>query len=252
MSDFLGDPIVIADIYRSKAGKLPGEYEHDELYFHSSTETIIPASQTEAFIPDNWMGYWDGTGLEAEKLGADQLITTGLENLHILPYPDLLRPVSDYSFLKDKRHVIIVGIEFRAFDLKATGGSGQTAAVTTELLTSISSQNEIHPQTVMRFTSPPDWDFNFFNPKFMVGNTDVLNSNQTHKFNDTDGQGNRGDLSVGKFLPYRRLLYKYFPSAPRSLNIFAFCGNRIVDSANPTNIYVRRFPLKARVIVTYV
>ena len=245
LGEFLGDYPYLVTAYNSN--NWPRPYIK-ELLFLSTTETT--EILTETYVADRWDGYFNTA--ELDKLGDDTALTTGLEDLTTLPYPSRLRPVRDISFLKDASHVMIVGCEFTAFDVKNDNAvtGDQTTSLNTTLKTSIGTQNNIEVQTTLMRSIPVDWIPNYFSPAIKVNGKNLLPEFEaTHAFSSTSTKKNRADLSMGTRLPYERKIYSdFFESGIDDLRIYAFCANYVPDGA--TN-RVRRFPLYCRLIIAH-
>lgn len=248
LGEFLGDYAYLDTFYQAKYGQRP---RTAELLFFSTTDSNVGLTPT--YLADRWDAYFDGANPEIDKLGADTAITTGTEDLTILPYGSRLRPCRDITFLSKVKNVMVVGIEYVAFDVKNddAAAADQTAAVNTKLKSSIGTQNNILVQTTMMRTIVVDWEPNFFSPILLVNGANLLPEfTQTNKYTTTTIPRNRGDMSLGTALPYERKIYsEVFESGVQELQIYGFCANYLNDgSANR----VRRFPLRCRLVVAYI
>lgn len=233
-------------------------------YWISSTQPDQTPSKD--FLANQHDGYWvnnsDGY-VEWSMLGQDTSFGPGSSALNIppeLPYTTRLRPMNNMDFLAQAKQVVVVGLDFRAYDHRLPGGTdGQSAATYTEIDNSISGSNLAYWASRFRGGQMGDWLNNWFRPSFRIGGLDLLRDLNTSNWGkDASGNPatpNLADQSVGWPLPYSfDDMYAYFGSdkgAGQSLipEVNAQCVQYIDDGVAP--IY-KRYPIRcvAHFVVT--
>jgi hypothetical protein len=187
----------------------------------STVETNVP--QTDAWIPNTPLGYYQ----ELEKVGVEVATPLSINNPQAK-----LRPVVDMSVLYNCEEVILKTLSFHCLDVKKIGSEIQNAETNTAITNSLSSNNNALVQTRFINSVPPDWQPNFFRPKCMVDNVDIL-GNFASKTNFGVGN-NAGDLSIGMPLP---LSYEFYQQAKniQNMEIYGLCYQYIPS----TNLFKR-------------
>ena len=235
-------------------------------YFISATE--YNQTPQKDFLNDSSDGYWVNNPngyVEWDMLGQDA-IAPGSSALNIppeLPYTTRLRPMNNMDFLAESKQVVVVGLDFRAYDHRLPAGvDGQSAAIYTEIDDSITNTNLAWWASRFRGGTMGDWLNNWFRPSFRIGGLDLLRDLNTSNW-EVDANGNPAapnlaDQSVGWPLPYSfDDMYAYFGSdkgAGQNMipEVFAQCVQRIEDTSVPPNVAYKRYPIRcvAHFVVT--
>jgi hypothetical protein len=233
-------------------------WETADLMWLSSAQPIAE-NMDDDYIPNNSDGMHEVNSSgwkEIEKLGSEvQWTGTPKPDLSKTPYPSRMRPIRDWSFLKEAKNIIFVNIQFIAFDAKINGSSYQQADVNQALSDSISSSvNNAYAQTRTIRSVPVTWLDNYFNPIFKVNGKNLFQSLEHSAFQPGTanlGQGtNLADLSVGAALPFETNIFKHFRDPITNIEVSAFVVQRVVTATS--TIWFKRYPLLAHAFVTYI
>ncbi len=230
------DSTYLAGVYKSR-------WQSAILSWFSSTQSTQPS---DSHMPDRWDGLiYDSGGVEMEKLGAD-VAYTGSEDLQNNPYSARLRPLTDYSFLKAAKNIMIVKCVFSAFDATKVGSSHQTTAVNTALSDSLSNVNNAYIQSRFLNDMPVTWMPNLFRPIVKIGGTNIFRELKLSAFGDNNN--NEGDLGIGWPLPFEFHKYEMFNDPIDTIDVEAAVGQFIDVSGT---LYCKRYPVRMDMVVTY-
>jgi len=190
----------------------------------STTETNSP--KTDAWIPDNPLGYYQ----ELEKVGAEVTTPASIGS----PISEL-RPVVNMSVLYNREEVILKTLSFHCLDVRKNESEYQDALTNTAITNSLSSNNNALVQTRFLNSVPPDWQPNFFRPKCIVNNYDILGNFASST--NYGSHNNQGDLSIGMPLP---LSYEFYTQAKNleQMQIYALCYQYI-----PATLKYKRYAI---------
>lgn len=203
-------------------------------------------NQKDADIPDLWNG-WQTAGLELKKLGNSVQVISGLEQVINLPYSSNMRLLDSLDILKNAKEVILVGVEFVAFDVTdlTVANDIQNQTVNNAIVSSLANTTGSDVITRASDTIPITWVNNLFRPNLIINGINVFDYLQKTAY----GTGtNRGDLSMGQLLPYAHQPYMVLGTV-KEIQCSATCG-QIVDVAGAT--WVKKYPLQATLIFSYV
>jgi hypothetical protein len=215
-----------------------------EIRLFSSTFGNI---QTDNDIPNFWDGWQKTPTFELQKLGNSIQITTGIEQVINLPYSSNMRLLDSLDILKNAKEVILVGVEFVAFDVTDTAVSNtiQNQTVNSAIIASLSNTTGSDVITRASNTIPITWVNNFFRPNLIINGINVFDFLQKTGY----GTGsNRGDLSMGQLLPYAHQPYMVLDSV-KNIECSATVG-QLVDVSGQT--WLKKYPLQATLIFSYV
>jgi len=214
-----------------------GYWKHGILQYLSSTQT---GNFTDSYVANNWTAYLE----EFEKLGQSVLISNNT-NVVEEPYPSKLRPLQDMKFLRTAKNIMIVNYRFYAIDTTKIGSSFQNATVNDAILLSLSAQ-PLDAYVASRFLNaiPVSWQPNYFRPKIKINNNNILQNRESTAFGDGN---NKGDLSIGGFVPDNRNIY-YFQPNVNDIEVYASV-RQIVNIG--TDYYAKAFPVLCELNITY-
>lgn len=215
-----------------------GYWRHGILRYLSTTQTGIEF--TDSHISDDWTAYLE----EFEKLGNSVLIEPTTDVIE-QPYPSKLRPLQRMDFLRTAKNIMIVNYRFYAIDSTKIGSVHQNADVNTAITNSVTSQ-PVDAYVASRFlnTIPVSWQPNYFRPKIKINNNNILQNQENTAYGDFN---NKGDLSIGGFVPDNRNIY-YFQPVVNNIDVYASV-RQIVKVG--TDYYAKAFPVLCELNITF-
>lgn len=231
----------IREYYRSK-GFTNNRFAEIRLF--SSTFGNI---QKDSDINDVWNG-WQDVNLELKQLGNSVQIITGAEDIINSPYSSNMRLLDSLSTLQNAKEVMLVAVEFVAFDVTDTtvANSIQNQTVNSAIVASLSNTTGSDVITRASDTIPITWVNNFFRPNLIINGINVFDYLQKTGYGDGN---NKGDLSMGQLLPYAHQPYLVLGSSVKDIQCAATVG-QIIDVSGDT--WVKKYPLQATLIFSYV
>lgn len=229
----LNDPVV----FGNKSAILEAWEGFEPLFatFISSTDTA--SIQDDDFIANTPDGYL----LELLKCGqADAAMGTGA--LITAPYTTRLRAVTDVSLLGgDNKKVFLTKAIYRAFDVTLTGNVDQDTDTLDAIEGSLTTMNDAYVQSRFRFAEIGGWEPNYFHPHLAVRSS--TNIFQTLSSSNFGKKSNKGDLSIGRSLPFCYeppipILLKGLKNVFDALQVYAMAGQWIDGK-------IQRYPVLA-------
>jgi hypothetical protein len=175
----------------------------------STSQTTTP--QTDAWISDNSLGYWNELALVGTTSGTPAITGSPVSEL---------RPVVDLSVLTNANEVLVRNISFHCLDVRKNDSEAQDSATNNAITNSLTDNNQANVQTRFVYSVPPDWQPNYFRPEFIINNRDLLgNSGSTTNFGT---KNNQGDKSIGMPLPLS-YTFDYHFTGIKSIKVNALC-----------------------------
>jgi len=235
------DPKYLSEYYHKEGFK---DYRIAQVRFLSSTQGNLV---TNGFIQDVWNGYINTPNFELYRLGNSVQVVTGLEDLINLPYSSRLRQLDGIDVLKKGKKIMVVGVEFIAFDVTNTGvnTSIQNQTVNNAIITSLSNLTGADVITRGKNTIPITWLDNLFRPIVNINGINICDFTQKSAYGNGE---NKGDLSMGNLIPFSLPVYLPIGDTIQNIQINATCGQFVEVGAD---LWCKKYPLMATLTFAY-
>lgn len=197
--------------------------------FATSIETA--RVQTAAHIADTYDGYLD----EFESAGQSNAAIPTVDSLSAAPYPSRFRPLRSLTFLSNARKIMLHQVRYYAYSTLITGGTGQDAAVFTEIQNSIGTLSQALPVSRYKNGLMVDWQPNYFNPYVKIKGENIFKEYERNFFETA----HKGDLSIGEHLPFEENVIHFIEGGlqPGDIEVHGVIGMKI-----PIQDKIVRFP----------
>ena len=204
---------------------------------HRGIYRFVSSIKKENEIESDYLAFYNDMDLlgQSVEIGSDT-------DLRAEPYSDLMIPVNDISVLKKASKVVIIGMNFFAYNAIDLNSENQDQNVNNAIIDSLSDLTGAYNATHFRHTMPLTHMNNFFNPIFKINNTNILNNTMY------SNSGNKGLFSIGSELPYKYDLYHLIDGSVNSIQLNAMAG-QIVNVND--KMHFKRYPLACDIFVQY-